>query len=297
MIAIPISIAEKLILLGNGEKIPASKIRHSLINEMLDNGILKKQILSRNKALIYCRKQQQMNDFLQNHYGISDLQDYINILQDDDATRAEVVAVSSDSKLKRIRTFKGFLVNCFNPIQAFINEKPITLIPEDGLFRFIYDFENFTIPEDITIVGVENPENFRHIEKQKPLFENIKPLFVSRYPQSQSKDLLKWLQSIPNKYLHFGDFDLAGIGIYLNEYEKSLTNKSQFFIPENIEYLLDKYGNKELYDNQKINFNIQSIKEDNLINLVELIHRYKKGLEQEILIKTVSFYGHKLYDR
>jgi len=35
-------------------------------------------------------------------------------------------------------------------------------------------------------------------------------LFVSRYPQTQSKDLLNWLQSIPNPYLHFGDFDLTG---------------------------------------------------------------------------------------
>ncbi|MCA6071324.1 MAG: hypothetical protein LE168_02900 [Endomicrobium sp.] len=63
----------------------------------------------------------------------------------------------------------------------------------------------------------------------------MRPLFVSRYPQNQSKDLIKWLQSIPNNYLHFGDFDFAGIGIYLNEYKKYLTDKAMFLIPENIE--------------------------------------------------------------
>jgi hypothetical protein len=290
---IPISIAEKLLLLRNGEKIPASKIRHSLINEMLDNGILKKQIQGRNKALIYCLEQQKMNDFLQNHYGILDLQDYINVLQNDDLTRADAIAVSSDSKLKKIRTFKGFLINCYNPIQATINGKSIVLNPAEGTFQFIYDFENFAIPQNITIVGIENPENFRHIEKQKYLFENINPLFTSRYPQNQSGDLLKWLQSIPNNYLHFGDFDFAGIGIYLNEYKKYLGEKARFFIPENIEYLFENYGNKELYNNQKINFDLQFIKEEKLIRLIELIHKNKKGLEQEILINDTSIYGNK----
>ena len=282
---LPISIAEKLILLYNGEKIAASKIRHSLISEMLDNGILKKHIQGRNKAWIYCSEQQQLNDFLQNHYGISDLQNYINTLQNNDLTRADAIAVSSDSKLKKIRTFKGFLINCYHPIQATINGKSITLNPTEGIFQFIYDFENFTIPQNITVAGVENPENFRYIEKQKHLFENIKPLFVSRYPQNQSKDLLKWLQSIPNKYLHFGDFDFSGIGIYLNEYKKYLGGRASFFVPENIENLISKYGNKELYDKQRNNFNLQS--EDNLIKLIEIICKHKRGLEQEILVRLL----------
>jgi len=283
---LPVSIAEKLILLHNGEKIPASKIRHSLINEMLDNGILKKQIQGRNKVLIYLPEQKPLNDFLQNHYGISDLQDYINSLKNNDLTRADAVAVSSDSKLKKIRTFKGFLINCYNPIQATMNGKSIQLTPTEGVFQFIYDFESFIISHDVTIIGIENPENFRYIEKQKYLFEDIKPLFVSRYPQNQSKDLLKWLQSIPNKYLHFGDFDFAGIGIYLNEYKKYLGDRASLFVLDNIENLIYKYGNKILYDKQKISFDLQSIKEENLIKLIELIHKYKKGLEQEIWLKN-----------
>jgi len=264
---------------------------------MLDNGILKKQIQGRNKALIYCLERQPMNDFLQNHYGISDLQNYINILQNNDLTRADAVTVSSDSKLKKVRTFKGFLVNCYNPIQAQINGKSISLNPTKGTFQFIYDFESFTIPQNITVVGIENPENFRHIEKQKYLFENITPLFISRYPQNQSKDLLKWLQAIPNNYLHFGDFDFAGIGIYLNEYKKYLGDKVQFFIPKKIEYLFENYGNKKLYNNQKINFDLKSINEENLIKLIEIIHKYKNGLEQEVFINNASFYGNKLVNK
>lgn len=288
---ISISIAENLILLCKGEKIPASKIRHSVINEMLDNGILKKQIQGRSKAFIYCSEQQLVNDFLKNHYGIYDLRNYIDTLQNAESSRSDLITVSSNSKQKLVRTFKGFLVNCFSPILATINKKSIVLNPTEGAFQFIYDFENFTIPNDITVIGIENPENFRHIEMQKYLFENINPLFVSRYPQNQSKDLLKWLRSIPNNYLHFGDFDFAGIGIYLNEYKKHLDDKAQFFTPENIEFLLDNYGNRTLYDKQKLNFEQQAIKEENLTNLIGLLHQYKKGLEQEIFINRRIFTG------
>ena len=279
---LPVSISENLILLQNGVKIPASKIRHPVINEMLDNGILKKQVQGRNKALIYLSEQKPLNDFLQNHYGITDLQKYINSLKNSNLTRADAVAVSSNSKLKKIRTFKGFLINCYHSIQASINGKTIQLTPIEGVFQFIYDFESFIIPHDVTVIGIENPENFRYIEKQKYLFGDLQPIFVSRYPQNQNKDLLKWLQSIPNKYLYFGDFDFSGIGIYLTEYKKYLGDRASFFVPENIENHFEKYGNKELYDIQKITFDLQSIQDENLINLVEIIHKHKKGLEQEI---------------
>jgi hypothetical protein len=33
-----------------------------------------------------------------------------------------------------------------------------------------------------------------------------------------------------------GDFDISGIGIYLNEYKKHLFSKAKFFIPKGIEY-------------------------------------------------------------
>ena len=96
--------------------------------------------------------------------------------------------------------------------------------------------------------------------------------------------MIKWLQSIPNNYVHFGDFDFAGIGIYLHEFKKHLNEKCSFFIPENIEQLIDKFGNKERYDVQKINFDIGKIDDHNLLKLIDTIHKYKKGLDQEVLI-------------
>ncbi|MEO6707066.1 MAG: hypothetical protein ABIN04_14590 [Ginsengibacter sp.] len=124
-----------------------------------------------------------------------------------------------------------------------LNNERIIIEPKEGTFTFIYDYANFIPFNDITIIGIENPENLRHIQKQQKLFKNFRPLFVSRYPQN--KDLIRWLVSIDNNYLHFGDFDFAGLNIYWNEYKKHLRERASFFLPGNIEELLLKNGNRD----------------------------------------------------
>lgn len=280
---IPLHIAEKLLRLQQGEILSASSAKHAVIEVFVNEDII--QRTGRVQKKLSAHNKHTLSLFLQNKFGINDLEKYIDTLKQDDLTRTDLTVISSNSKLKKVRTFKGFLVNCYSPIQAKINGSKFVVNPTVGTFTFISDFETFEIPQDITIVGIENPENFRYIEKQKSLFKNIKPLFVCRYPQNQSKDLLKWLQSISNQYLHFGDFDFAGIAIYFNEYKKHLGNGATFFVPENIKILVEKYGNKELYENQKIGFEIENATESDLRYLIELLHKHKNGVEQEILIK------------
>lgn len=280
---LPISIAEKLISLQNGKKIPFSKLKHSSIESMIDNGILKKQIHGRSKTQIYLVNKNSLIAYLINHFGIDNLDNYVAVSKVQGFRRADAIDVSSNSKLKSIRTFKGFLINCFQPLKCRLNNKPIIIQPLDGTFAFVYDYESFTPSDSITIVGIENPENFRYIQKQKKLFEDIQPLFVSRYPQN--KDMIKWLKLIPNKYLHFGDFDYAGLNIYFSEYKKYLKERAQFFLPPDIERLLSTKGNRDNYANQTIQFDRTEIKEENIIKLLELIEKYKKGLEQEIFAK------------
>lgn len=275
-----ISIAENLIAMLNGEKIPFSKVKHSTVEAMIENGILKKQILGRSKALVYLTDRNKLAAYLNNHLGIESLENYVDGLKREDLSRGEAIDISSNSKVKSIRTFKGFLVNCFQPVECKLNGKHLTIQPQEGTFTFIYDHENFSPSYNITIVGIENPTNFRHIQKQRKLFSHIQPLFVSRYPQN--KDLVKWLQSIPNNYIHFGDFDFAGLNIYFNEYKKHLKEKAKFFLPPEIEKLLSSKGNRDNYNNQSIQFDRNEIKEENILTLLKLIEKYKKGLEQEI---------------
>ena len=285
-----LNIAEKLLLLSNGDKIPASKLNHSIFQELILEGIIHKP--GKIRSTIQIIDSQQLRLFLKNHYSIDDLALYIETLKHDSIIRADLVAAATDSKVRYLRTFKGFLVNCYSPLNASLNNEEVSIYPYEGTFNFIYDFENFIPDKDITIVGIENPENFRHIGRQKYLFKNIKPLFVSRYPQYQSKDLLRWLQTIPNNYLHFGDFDFAGIGIYLNEFKKYLEYKANIFIPEDIDTLIRKIGSKKRYDDQRINFNINNIQEEKILKLIESIHRHKKGLDQEIFINEKYIQTH-----
>jgi len=281
---IPVHIAQKIVQLSKGETLASSAAKHPLIENLVSEriiartGRIQKKLQLVNPAALFF--------YLQNKYGINDLGKYIEVCLKEDVQRSELVEISSNSKLKNVRTFKGFLINGYIPIKAILNGKETTLNFTDGTFQFVYDFENFIPEQNIMIVGIENAENFRWIAKQKRLFAGIEPLFVSRYPQNQSKDLVKWLQSIPNHYLHFGDVDFAGIGIYLNEFKKHLSEKASFFIPENIENFISEYGNKERYDEQKINFDTETIQEGKLSELIKIIHRYKKGLDQEILIRS-----------
>jgi len=280
---LPVSIAEKLVLMLNGEKIPFSKLKHEVIDLMIENGILNVHLQGRSKKLIGLAGSDLLIPFLFNHFGIENLENYIIGYQKWDLNRAEAIEISSTSKLKSIRTFKGFLVNCYQPVECVLNNQLFIVEPKEGTFTFIYDFENFVPCPDITIVGIENPENFRQIQKQRNLFGHLNPLFVSRYPQN--KDLVRWLTQIPNDYLHFGDFDMAGVNIYMNEYKKYLQDKASFFIPANIEKLLSEKGNRNNYFNQTIQFDLQLVEEENILILLRLIEKYKKGLEQEIFIR------------
>ncbi len=280
---IPVHIAEKLLILSQGESLASSLVKHRLIDELVVEGIIERR--GRVQKKLFLTNSAALFLYLQNKYAINDLEQYIQVIQKEDVTRSELVEISSNSKLNTVRTFKGFLVNCYEPIHTTLNGNSFTIHPTSGTFQFIYDFENFVPDPNITIVGIENPENFRYIEKQSYLFRAIQPLFVSRYPQNQSKDLIKWLQSIPNNYLHFGDFDFAGIGIYLNEFKKHFPKKTIFFVPENIEELISKHGNKNRYDQQRINFKQELIQEEKLLELIKIIHQYKKGLDQEVMIK------------
>jgi hypothetical protein len=274
--------AKILVRLESGEMLPASSAKSKLIDELVDENIVRKS--GKHKKTLKLISKEQLRTYLSNQLQINNLEEYVLNLEKTDTNRADFVKAASNSKISKQRVFKGFLVNSYSPINAILNNQTFKIHPTDGSFIFIYDFEHFIIDTHITIVGVENAENFRQIKKQKHLFKGIKPLFISRYPQNQNKDFIRWIKSIPNKYLHFGDFDFAGIGIYLNEYKKYLKERAEFFIPDNIEKDIVKYGNRERFDKQKINFDISNIKEKKLQNLIQIIEKEKKGLDQEFFI-------------
>jgi hypothetical protein len=278
-----LKIAKILVQLINGETISNSTAKSKVIDDLVIENIVFRK--GKNKKSLQIKDKNGLHTYLINQLQINDLRKYILTLENENSSRSDFVKITSDSKSSKERAFKGFLINSYNPILAELNNQSFTIQPTKGSFIFITDYETFIIPKDVTLIGIENSRNFGKIHDQKYLFEGLNPLFVSRYPQNQNKDFIKWMESIPNNYLHFGDFDIAGIGIYLNEYKKHLKQRATFFIPKNIKIVLKENGNRERFDNQKINFKIDNIQESKVLELIEIIKLEKKGLDQEYYIK------------
>ena len=264
-----------------GEQVAGSKLNSKLRDELLAEGML--LVTSNGSRKLYrARDVEALKRFL------TDRDESYRILEVDVSdSRASMAAETGNSKLVMVRSCPGFPVNSYEPIECLLDGKPFVVNPQEGSFLFVSDLEKFAIPEDVVVMGIENMENFRMIRRQRTFFDKYlhdhglsdKVLFVSRYPQST--DLRKWLCTIPNHYLHFGDFDLAGISIFLFEFQQYLgKERSSYLIPDDIESRL-KCGSRKRYDEQCNRF--KDIKSDilELQQLIDLIHHERKGYDQE----------------
>ena len=75
MIKIPLHIAEKLLLLQQGEIISASSAKHAVINEFVDENII--QRTGRVQKSLSVLNNDRLKVYLQNKFGINDLDKYI----------------------------------------------------------------------------------------------------------------------------------------------------------------------------------------------------------------------------
>jgi hypothetical protein len=273
------NIAEKLQLLANGGQLQGSSMKGAIVDELVADHIIDVAISGRTHRTYTISNRQALHNWLYNRFAINDLAAYIELLHNPAAGRVEMARAAANTKLRQSRAFTGFMLHTCQPLHCTLNGQPLLLQPQPGLFHFISDFERFLPPADVVIVGVENAVNFKLANRQLHLFPGIVPVFVSRYPQSQHADLIQWLQTIPNPYLHFGDLDFAGINIYYNEYKCHLGEKARFFVPAGLEAYLQSSGNPALYNQQKL---LATVDEPAIVQLTELLHRYKKGLEQEV---------------
>lgn len=255
-----------------------AELRQTLIEEELI--VINSQ---RSRKTLYTTSPDGLRLFLEQHYDELRSLDWDNEGLPLSETRADLAVRSGNSKTKGIRSCPGFMVNSYRPIPAQIGNKKITISPEDGTMLFIADWKHFSIPNDVLVIGIENMENFRYIRKQKRLFPDKSTLFVSRYPQSN--DLINWLKGIPNQYLHFGDFDLAGMHIYETEFYKHIPERASFLVPDDIEKRLQN-GSSERYNNQYQKFKNYILTDKRLLPLYNLIHQYHRCYDQEGYIKT-----------
>lgn len=254
------------------------------LGQFVNDGVVDINHIGTQQKKVLCTNAGNLNSYLHHKFEIADLAVYISFLETEDTERSDAVKAASNSKHKNTKVFTGFLINAYEEIPCALHGESISVKPQQGIFTFIYDYETFQIPPDITVVGVEGHENFREIDRQRYLFNEIKPLFVWRYLNSNA--IADWLKLIPNQYLHFGDFDPKGIHIYGSEFRNKIgRERCRFLIPEHLESLLSTHGEKELFEKQESYLNqIDNPDYHEVEEAIRLIKKLKKGLAQEILI-------------
>lgn len=283
---ITVALIDKLIRLRNGESLPASQLKGDWIEDLVHDGVListshgSRRTWFAPNAETLCKALASVDE------RFIDMELLRETLLSENALRSQQASSAGNSKLVMARSCPGFPVNSYEPISCTLNGQEFVVNPQEGYFLFVADWQSFFVPDDVVVVGVENMENFRMVRQQRELFEqcigNNRLLSVSRYPQSI--DLRSWLQIIPNRYIHFGDLDLAGINIFLTEYNAYLGDRSSFLIPSDIERRLAK-GTIERYNDQyqkykNVNSNIPEIQ-----HLIDVINRYHRCYDQEGYIK------------
>ena len=289
------SLIDKLLRLRSGESLPSSALRGEWVEELLRDGVLVNRSQGSRRTIMAATPEklelalegvderlgelERMRKVMLDAAAVSQSGQETN---DGNAFRSEQAAETGNSKLVAVRSCPGFPVNSYEPIPCLLNGQEMEVCPNEGSFLFVADWQQFSIPEDVVVVGIENMENFRLVRQQKALFselsQNGQILFVSRYPQST--DLRSWLQTIPNRYVHFGDFDLAGIHIFLTEFRQYLGDRASLLVPADIEQRLER-GSAERYRDQYLRFRKLTTDIPSVQRLIDLINLYHRGYDQE----------------
>jgi len=246
-----------LLKLKEQKELNYSQVPKSLIQELKTENLIEIKTLSANKKKILIKEQ-----FYTKYKNLEDIQKA--------TSRSELVKTNSHTKAKKISPQDGLYLNG----NCKIGDIQLPIFTNSALF--LKEFPKIT--KNILVVGVENFENLIYFQSQLKYFQEKNILFVYR-----NSAMLRFIDSIENKIIYFGDFDLAGISIYLNEickFNKDVT----LFVPNNIEELIKNNGSSELYKNQFAKYKNLSTKISIIQNLINIINKNQKSLEQEYFI-------------
>jgi len=209
--------------------------------------------------------------------SVEELDNYIEIFFDKKVPRDTIQQYHNNSKAKTSKSMHGLYLSSLQKLDITLDGNTICILPNDGLGYFFFHTQKVEVSKSTVIVGVENYQVVWFAKRYEKFFDKPNILFVYK-----SAYMLEWISTLENEYIHFGDYDLAGVNIYLNTIVPRLVKSKthSMFIPENIEQLIEKHGISELYEKQKQYKNLRT-DDAEITCLIEIITRFKKGFEQE----------------
>ena len=218
-----------------------------------------------------------LKNFGYNIASVEEIERYIEEIFENKPSRDTIQEWRNDSKAINSPSLKGLYVSSLHVTKIKLNSEVISILPTDGIGYFLFHTETIELFPDTVIIGVENYQVIWFAKRYKEFFNMQNSIFVVINPY-----MLEWISGVENQYIHFGDYDLAGINIYLNKVFPKLqdANKASMFIPDNIAFLIEKHGDTALYEKQKQYTNLLT-DDVKILDLINSIKYYKKAIEQE----------------
>lgn len=213
---------------------------------------------------------------------LKDLEAAARLASGEVKTRSEKVALFGNSKQDGAnKSIKGFTILADREIAIGYLGREYLINSLTGLH--IVAWHSIILPPEATVVIVENAEclyDLRWIPNVGLKVKDGPFVILCRFPVCE--EAKRWLETVPNRILYFGDFDLAGIRIYENEFKKRLGDKISFIVPDDLEKRIRKKGNTELYAKQvNEGFASVSCQSSELKDLIALLHNLQSSYEQE----------------
>lgn len=264
----------------DGEQLPSSQLNTVFFEDLLKEGYLMVVPKGKNRSVVVAKNKEYLAKHISQQWQIKDLDEYVSFREGPSPTRIEVQNVLGDTKAMNVVSYQGFLVTAYDEIDYVLHGQTGHLPLIDGSMLHVFDYEDFTVPRDVTIVYVENFTPFRYISRYRHLLEKgTRYLFISRYGTSSA--INDWLKRVPNRYLHFGDFDLDGIRIYQKFYDEIGPERASFLVPNDIEERIRTKGNSNLFYTQERRNDGYEVTDPRLLKLASIIREYHAGYEQE----------------
>lgn len=222
--------------------------------------------------------------------SLAELLEYIEFEKNEQVkSRDEIVKHKKTTKDSVSNSFYGLHIAVLKDTQIYQGKELITLKPNISGSYFLFHKLDIKIPDDTVVVGVENPQVLWLIHKYSYLFEDFEKAVFILTNDISSGYFYTWISKISNKYIHFGDFDFAGLSIYYDKIKPKLKTKETYFlVPDEIFDLIKYHGSKATYDKQLI-YNVDRLKsridDEKVLKLMDFILSVKirKCLEQEYL--------------
>lgn len=277
------------LLIENNNVTYGSIANKNIIKALRLNGSVRIDRVSAQRSIVHLLKEENIYNFFKNNgYKISSLNEievYIEEVIDAKPSRDTIQEWTSSTKRKTSKSLKGLYLSSLKNLDIKINNETVTIIPINGLGYFCFHTEKIEISKETIIVGIENYQVIWFAKKYKELFARDNILFVVR-----NEYMREWISNLENEYIHFGDYDLAGIHIYINEIVPRLRNSKKYsmFIPDNIEYLIHEHGDLEIFKKQKDKYKDLILHDSKIVQLQKIIIKTKKGLEQEGIYKLLQ---------